>query len=85
MLLGAVEAWSIVWFLYVLGQALVFECRMNIKSQTILFFISAVGALIVIAFWHVNRKASWSNMAGYLIAGGALLVLMFLRNANWLC
>lgn len=83
--MGVVEAWAIIWALYVLGQLMVYECNMSHQIQTICFFVVAITIFILIAFWHVHRHASWSDMTGYIISGCVLLALMFFRNFNQYC
>jgi hypothetical protein len=47
VLVGAVEAWALLWFLYVLGQVMVYECGLSRKLQNVCFFITALVVMVL--------------------------------------
>jgi hypothetical protein len=79
---GAVEAWAILWFVYAIGQIMVYDCNMNRKGQSICFFITSIVLLTIVAFWHIRDHGSWSGLIGFLAASIILLIFVFFRHYN---
>jgi hypothetical protein len=79
-LIGVVEGWSSIWSMYVMSQAMVHDCGVNKKTQTVLFFVKA---LVIIGLEVLGKRYStgpnWLNFIGFLVAAIGLTVLMFLR------
>lgn len=79
---GAIEAWALLWFLYVLGQTIVYDCGMDRKAQSMCFFITAVILLTIVTFWHIRDHGSWSGFIGFVGTGVILLLFVFFRHYN---
>jgi hypothetical protein len=70
----AVEGFSLIWALYVLGQVMVHDCDMSRKTQTVIFFIVAI-LLVIFRLYTTHFRMLY--MIGYLIATIGLLFIMF--------
>lgn len=79
---GAIEAWAILWFIYVIGQVMVYDCNMDRKGQSICFFITSIIFLTIVAFWHIRDHGSWSGLIGFIASGIILLIFVFFRHYN---
>jgi hypothetical protein len=58
ILAGAVEGWTNIWFLHVLGQVMVYECDLSRKFQNVCFFVAGIVGLVFAVFWHMFRNDS---------------------------
>lgn len=77
-IVGAAEAWALIWTLYVLGQFFIYKLDMSRKTQNILFFISVIVLIIVrILSPSFNGKVQITDFIGYLIMAIVLLFFMF--------
>lgn len=79
-LAGALPGWSLIYFLYVLGQTLVFRFQIQWKYQNILFFILAG----ILALFHIiglkpYGKIIMLHQIGFIVVTTLLTILMFLR------
>ena len=77
---GIIEAWSLIWSVYVLNQILFYSFRMSQRKQNKCFFISTISLVVLMTvIKKVLMGMNYINLAGFVLASFALIGLMYLR------
>ena len=79
-LAGIIEAWSLIWSIYVFNQNMFYSFKISQKRQNICFFVSSISLVILMVVTKVILMGmNGINLAGFILASCALLTLMYLR------
>jgi D-alanyl-lipoteichoic acid acyltransferase DltB (MBOAT superfamily) len=78
-LVGAVEAWAIIFALTTIGQVFVYDMGFHKKCQVFVFYISALLILGGLVVWNQAGHANFEEQIGFLFTSVVLLILTLLN------
>jgi hypothetical protein len=81
-LVGAVEAWAILYALLTTGQFFVYSVGIHKKFQFICFFLVGIALILLIAVWNSMFHCKGVEVIGFVVMGIIIICSIASRNYN---